>query len=115
MSELRTLPTLDEVAHHPELAAELAPGMLKALLVKHATVGTILLGALLVAGENGKPPESDVLLDVETAARRLATTEDWLYRHARQLPFAGCVSDSPTSGWGVSLANRDARARLTQT
>jgi predicted DNA-binding transcriptional regulator AlpA len=87
VSELRTLPTLDEVAHHPELAAELAPGMLKALLVKHATVGTILLGALLVAGENGKPPEPDVLLDVETAAKRLATTEDWLYRHARQLPF----------------------------
>jgi predicted DNA-binding transcriptional regulator AlpA len=88
VGELRTVPTLDEVAHHPELAAELAPGMLKALLVKHATVGTILLGALLVAGENGKPPEPDVLLDVETAAKRLATTEDWLYRHARQLPFA---------------------------
>jgi predicted DNA-binding transcriptional regulator AlpA len=61
--------------------------MLKALLVKRAAVGTVLLGALLAAGENGKPPAPDVLLDVETAAKRLATTEDWLYRHARQLPF----------------------------
>ena len=87
MSELRTLPTLDEVAQHPERATELPPELLKALLVKHASVGTILLGALLVAAENGKPPEADVLLNVEAAAKRLATTEDWLYRHARQLPF----------------------------
>jgi hypothetical protein len=87
VSELRTLPTLDEVAQHPERATELPPELLKALLVKHASVGTILLGALLVAGENGTPPEADMLIDIETAATRLATTKDWLYRHARRLPF----------------------------
>ena len=86
MSELR-IPTLDDVAQHPERAADLPPELLKALLVKHATVGTVLLGALLAAGENGKPSEADVLIDVETAATRLATTKDWLYRHARHLPF----------------------------
>jgi hypothetical protein len=87
VSELCTLPTLDEVAQRPERAAQLPSEMLKALLVKHAAVGTVLLGALLAAGENGKPPAPDVWLDVETAAKRLATTEDRLYRHARQLPF----------------------------
>jgi hypothetical protein len=87
VSELRGLPTLDEVVQEPERVAALPIETLKALLVKHTAVGTILLGALLVAGGSSKSPEPDTLLDVETAAKRLSTTKDWLYRHSRQLAF----------------------------
>lgn len=33
------------------------------------------------------PPQSDELLDVNEAARRLGTSKDYLYRHHARLPF----------------------------
>ena len=33
-------------------------------------------------------PEEDRLLDAEEAAKLLCVSEDWLYRHAKKLPFS---------------------------
>jgi predicted DNA-binding transcriptional regulator AlpA len=38
-------------------------------------------------GEEPRGPSEDRLLTVAEAAPRLGVTEDWLYRHAKQLPF----------------------------
>ena len=37
-------------------------------------------------GKNGHPGE-DRLLDTEEAAKLLGMSKDWLYRHAKKLPF----------------------------
>jgi predicted DNA-binding transcriptional regulator AlpA len=81
------VPGLDEVVTDPSRATALPRGTLQALLHRCVAAQTILLGAL-TAGEpdkgNGEP---DRLLDVEAAAQRLGMSKDWLYRHAKQLPF----------------------------
>jgi hypothetical protein len=85
------VPTLDELAAEPNRASALPPTTLQGLLCRCVTVQTVLLGALMTASERtadvaAKVPE-DILLDVTEAAKRLATSPDWLYRHARRLPF----------------------------
>ena len=42
------------------------------------------------AGRNGG---EDRLLTVEEAARKLAVSDDWLYRHADKLPFTVRIGD----------------------
>jgi hypothetical protein len=84
------VPTLDEVASNPERATALPAGTLQGLLCRCATVQTVLLGALLTASARtgaDAAPEPETLLDIGEAAKRLATTRDWLYRHAGRLPF----------------------------
>jgi predicted DNA-binding transcriptional regulator AlpA len=85
------VPTLDEVASNPERATALPAGTLQGLLCRCLTVQTALMGALLAASghttEVTEDPTPDTLLDVTEAAKRLATTRDWLYRHAKQMPF----------------------------
>jgi excisionase family DNA binding protein len=36
---------------------------------------------------SASPADGDTLLRVDDAARRLGTSLDWLYRHAKRLPF----------------------------
>jgi hypothetical protein len=84
------VPTLAELAVDPARAAGLPPAVLQALLCQCATVQTVLLGTLVAAGTTAGqtvPDAPDSLLDVAAAAERLSTSTDWLYRHARQLPF----------------------------
>lgn len=64
---------------------------MQALLCRLATVQSVLLGALLAAtgpAATAAPQGPDRLLDVNEAADRLGVSADWVYRHARQLPFA---------------------------
>jgi len=86
-----TVPTLDELAIDPARASSLPAGALQGLLCRCATVQTILLGALMTASASmpgtKNVPAKDALLDVTEAAKRLATSTDWLYRHAARLPF----------------------------
>jgi predicted DNA-binding transcriptional regulator AlpA len=86
-----SVPTLDELAAEPARASTLPPAVLQALLCRSATVQTILLGALMTASartaDSVSDPPEDTLLDVTEAAKRLATSPDWLYRHANRLPF----------------------------
>jgi hypothetical protein len=84
------VPTLDELAAEPNRASMLPTAALQGLLCRCATVQTVLLGALMAASactgaDDASEPET--LLDIGEAAKRLATSRDWLYRHARQLPF----------------------------
>lgn len=84
------VPTLDELAADPERAAELPANTLQGLLCRCLTLQSALLGALLsAAAETNRhaAEEPDSLIDVEAAAQRLAVSRDWLYHHARQLPF----------------------------
>jgi len=80
---IRALPTLADLAAHPERVEELAPEQARALLAQLATLPAPLLARALVAG--GRDP--DELLTVDVAARRLGLSEDWVYRHAAKLPF----------------------------
>ena len=86
---LTAIPTLDELAAHPERAADLPVEVLQGLLSRCVTLQGGLLGALIAAsGRNGqRPAEPDTLLDVEAAAQRLGVSKDWVYHHAHQLPF----------------------------
>ena len=83
------VPTLDELAADPDRACSLPATTLQALLCRCAALQPVLLGALLTASAQAGAPaaEPDSLLDVATAATRLGVSRDWLYHHARQLPF----------------------------
>ena len=81
---MRALPTLADLAAHPERVDELAPEQARVLLAQLATLQAPLLARALVAGEGRDPGE---LLTVDVAARRLCLSEDWLYRHSAKLPF----------------------------
>jgi excisionase family DNA binding protein len=80
---MHAVPTLADLAAHPERVDELGPEQARALLAQLVTLQAPLLARALVAG--GRDP--DELLTVDVAARRLGLSEDWLYRHARKLPF----------------------------
>ncbi|MGD0950449.1 MAG: helix-turn-helix domain-containing protein [Candidatus Binatia bacterium] len=85
------VPSLDELAAEPDRASALPPVALQGLLCRCLTAQTALMGALFAASghttEVPRDPAPDALLDVTEAAKRLATTKDWLYRHAAGLPF----------------------------
>jgi hypothetical protein len=91
LTNVAAVPTLDEVGTDPTRASALPPAALHGLLCRCLTVQTALMGALLTASghtiEAAREPAPDTLLDVADAATRLATTKDWLYRHAHHLPF----------------------------
>jgi excisionase family DNA binding protein len=82
---------LDEVAQEPERAIGLPAAAATALLVQCLAVQGALVARLLALGTGaGSSPDSapdDRLLDVTEAAARLGTSRDYLYRHARRLPF----------------------------
>lgn len=80
---IRALPTLADLAAHPERVDELVPEQARALLAQLVTLQVPLLARALVAG--GRDP--DELLTVDVAAQRLGLSPDWLYRHAAKLPF----------------------------
>lgn len=76
-----TAPGLDELADHPERVRELEPGAVETLLIRHAAVGQVLLGRLLVARtdnhrtDDGAPAD---LLTVKQAAERVNVPPSWI-------------------------------------
>jgi len=87
---LTPLPTLDELAAHPELARELPPEVAQDLLARLAPLQIVLLAQAIrpLGGGNGQgEPQEDRLLTVEEAAKMLGLSTDWLYRRAGKLPF----------------------------
>jgi excisionase family DNA binding protein len=78
------VPPLAELAAHPERVNELAPDVARTLLAQLATLQAPLLARALAGGGAAA---ADELLTIDVAARRLGLSEDWLYRHARKLPF----------------------------
>jgi len=85
------VPTLDELAADPMRANTLPAHAAEALQSKCLLVLNALWGRCLTAratvSEAPNEPLADTLLDVGEAAKRLATTRDWLYRHADKLSF----------------------------
>jgi excisionase family DNA binding protein len=83
--------SLDDLVEDPNRANTLPPEVASALLLRCAVAQSALIGRLLAAptgSPNGiKDAHDDHLLDVEEAARRLGTSQDYLYRNAKKLPF----------------------------
>jgi predicted DNA-binding transcriptional regulator AlpA len=89
-SHLTPIPTLDELLSHPDHAKDLPLQVAADLLAQVASLQPLLLSRLFTgmsAPSAGGHPEEDRLLLVGEAAALLGMTEDYLYRHAHQLPF----------------------------
>jgi len=87
---------LAAIIGNPEKVGELQPEAIPALMAQLAAIQTALAAQLLSvpSGTSGSPSsiESDVLLTAEQAAAVLNVTPNWLYRHAKQLPFTRRLS-----------------------
>jgi hypothetical protein len=84
------IPTLDELAADPTRAQNLSANLIQAMLCRCAMAQTVLLGSLLNSFAQiaaPEPVETEALINVAAAAQRLGVSKDWLYRHARNLPF----------------------------
>jgi len=113
---LTPLPTLDELAAHPERAQELPPEAARDLLARLAPLQTVLLAQAIrpPAGANGQgePEGQGDLLTVEEAARKLRVSTDWLYRRAGKLPFTVRLGRQLRfSEWGLDRYIRQRQGR----
>ena len=81
-------PTLADLARDLTRASQVPPDAIPALLAQCAALQSTLTARLLVASPAATVAASEDLLTVDQAAKRLATSSDWLYRRARSLPFA---------------------------
>jgi excisionase family DNA binding protein len=103
-------PGLDDLAADPSRAADLAPEVARALILRAAAV----VAALATSPSAGPPapvPE-DRLLSVDEAARLLGVSPDWLYRRAHRLPFTvrmGRVVRFSATGLARYIQQRQAR------
>jgi hypothetical protein len=76
--------TLGDLVDHPERLADVDVASLPQILV------TLTTATAAVAARLQNIPQDKVedrLLDVTEAAAKLGRSVDWLYRHARTLPF----------------------------
>jgi len=84
-----SIPTLNDLAAHPEEATNLPPHVAAHLLAQMASIQTVLLGRLFVgmSPEARREDSEDRLLTIDEAMTMLKMSKDYLYRHADQLPF----------------------------
>ena len=86
-----TATTLDDLAADPTQATTLSTRAAVALLARCTVVQSALIGRILESPvpEAGSPEAAgeERLLNVVEAAQRLGTSHDYLYRHAKRLPF----------------------------
>lgn len=98
-----SIPTLNDLAAHPEQATDLPPHAVTILLSQLASLQAVLLGRL-VAGMSPEARREEVgedrLLLVGEASSLLGMTRDYLYRHADQFSFTLLTSE----GSSASLA-----------
>jgi excisionase family DNA binding protein len=67
--------------------ADIEPERIAPMMAQMAAI-QLSLAARLVAETTERPQaDADSLLTVEEAAARLKCSADWLYRHAKRLPF----------------------------
>src|SRR5262245_12995525 len=83
---VRGVPSLAELLEHPERSDDLSPDAARVLLIHLVPLQTVLLARAFAAGSEGVG--RDQLLTVQAAAKRLGQSSSWLYRNARNLPFA---------------------------
>jgi len=96
---LTVLPTLDELAAHPERAGDLPVEVLLSLLAKCGALQTGLLGALFAtSGRNRHMPANDDgerLLTVPEVAARIGMSPSWVEKHTADLPMRVSVAGNP--------------------
>jgi predicted DNA-binding transcriptional regulator AlpA len=78
---------LDAIAADPATATTLPAEAVTALLTQLTVVQSALMARLLSIPATLSTPDDDRLLTVAEAADKLACSVDWLYRHAKKLPF----------------------------
>lgn len=86
-AKLVTVPSLQEIIAEPARVSALPTEAIPALRGELARLDTILLTRLLAMTTNAESDSDDQLLDAAEAAAKLGTSEDWVYRHAKTLPF----------------------------
>lgn len=111
------VPTLDALAADPGQAVALPGPAVAGLLARLAAVQAALAArALTLALEPAEPPSADAdrLLTAEEAAERLAMSRDWVYRHARRLPFTVRLDGSALrfTAHGIDRYLRQRRAAI---
>ena len=85
--------TLADIAKDPSRLSQATPEDIPALLGELEWVKAELWARLTAAGRPTAPNPGDCLLTVDAAAVKLGVSKDWLYRHAKNLPFT--VRPSP--------------------
>lgn len=91
------VPTLDELAAHPERANDLASDVLRALAWKCVAVLTALNVASTAPSEPLTPLHDDGerLLTVPEVARRIGMSTSWVEKHTADLPARVSVAGNP--------------------
>lgn len=96
VSEVRAVPSLDELAAHPERAGDLpaavASDLLRsceAQLARYQGLRDLLLIRIAVGANGaGRSLQPDLFDDIAEAARLIGRTPHFIYRNHRALPFA---------------------------
>ena len=88
-STLTVTPRLVDLVADPSKVALLPLETIATLRGELTKLDTLLLGRLLseAKGRTEAGVESDRLLTAREAAAKLGASQDWLYRHSRNLPF----------------------------
>jgi predicted DNA-binding transcriptional regulator AlpA len=84
-------PSLAELVADPGKLSALPPEAIPEFRGELARIDSLLLARLVAPNVNGSghaTQSTDRLLTVKEAAVKLNTSEDWLYRNWRMLPFA---------------------------
>ena len=84
---LRICLSIENLIADPEKVDTLSHEETTGILARIAALQPLLIGRLASLGSDLKESKSDTLLNVEEASERLGVSKDWLYRHAKELPF----------------------------
>ena len=84
---LHIFPKIEDLIDDPGQVETLSYGQTVDMLARIGALQPILIGRLASLGSDHKESKSDTLLNVEEASERLGVSKDWLYRHAKELPF----------------------------
>lgn len=88
MKNLVVVPTLDELIQCPEKIQGLNREVAFNFLAGMAAIQPSLIARVALGNTDAlKQEKPDSLLTVQGAATRLQTTDDWLYRNSKKLPF----------------------------
>jgi predicted DNA-binding transcriptional regulator AlpA len=90
VTDLHALPTLDDLAAHPERAAELPPETVAALHYRAVRVLMALEAPLLARSGRvdraAEPNGSDRFLDAEQVGVLIGKSKSWVEKHPEELP-----------------------------
>jgi predicted DNA-binding transcriptional regulator AlpA len=92
LTQIKTTPTLDDLAVDPALAKALSSEQAKDMLTRLMAIQPILMVQIVYDGGNVEKGAMDRLLKAEEVADLLGTEVDWIYRKASDLPFTRRLS-----------------------